>query len=516
MSFGSLGPISFGPGYGLGYDLSSALDIAAGAPAGMPTIVERADPTKEYVAAAGLVEMDRGFLGIEGGFGGPFAWHGVAEYERMYHTPAVGSSFNALRAGVLANGVNLLPAIKPKTGSPRPGQQDGTGIDADIAAQLCESNKRLLDMWETPVDEVLWEMMEDMYLGHVMAEIVSSDIAGGPDKGLLGIRQVKPKPRSTYQFRVDRGFNVLGLRVLCYDPGNASAEMKLFEGDALKHFTWSTWDSYRGDPRGRSCFRMAHYHWRLLMDLWPEVWKGWQQFGVPMLSGTTAPDARMVAVTGKDGKPVAGSGVTAEYAMAMNGQRMRNGSVTAGPNGSEWKVLESTKDSSVAATGIAVLEGQIKSAILLQTRATTEAKHGSKADSETGQDIMGTIVRFVRKTRERWLRRLLIRQNEWNYGPDIARRLTPLVDLGGTEHQDFAANSAGVATLFQSSYFTEEQLAETDTFLGFNPRRPGDKRVGPNGVIDIQPVGDQAALGPPSPDAGQATQNPAPAEGAAP
>jgi hypothetical protein len=512
----------YGPSYGFGAELSSTLDIGITVANGGSMPVEvKLDPREEYVLAAGLIDPDENAYDmVEGGYGGAFAWHGVDEYYRMYHTPAVGSAFNALRTGVLSNSVNLLPAIKPRLAPALPGQTKGTQLEEDMAAEICESNRRLLDAWTTPVDMVLWEMMEDMFLGHVMAEIVAEDVDGGPDDGLLAIKAIKPKPRSTYQFRVDRAFNVIGVRALSFKdkwrdpdlkiedvngrPVGDYAEMKLYEGEALKHFTWSTWDSYRGDPRGRSCFRMAHYHWKMLQRLWPEVWKGWEQFGVPWLYCTTAPGAKMVPTVGKDGKPLSGPSVTAEYAMAMNGQRMRNGRVAAGPYDSKMTILESQKDASVASSGISILEGQITKSILLQIRATTEAKHGSKADSEVGQDIKGTLERFVRKTRERWLRSVLIRQNEWNYGIAVAKRLTPLVDLGGTEHQDFAANASGVATLFQSAYFTKSQLPYVDTFLGLPQRQPGDDRVGPQGIMSDHPVDPNAAQNAAEPSAKEA------------
>lgn len=494
-----------GPGYGYGhdfesgYDLSSMLDIGLGTPDGEPAPAT-VDPRKEYVVAADQLFPDRGYGQIEERFGGPLAWHGVAEYERMYNTPVVGSSLNALRAAVLANDLNLLPAIKPKLGVAVPGQKDGTNLEADMAAEIADSNKRLLDAWETPAPMVLWEFMESDWLGHVLGEVVSSDVVGGPDDGLLAITEVNAKDRRTYRFRVNRRNKVIGIRALALadqpdvevldsrgNSINGNTEMRLFDPE---HFVWMTNDPHRGDPRGRSCLRMAHYHWQLLMELWPLVWEGWKQFGIPVKYGTCAPNAqKMVPLTDKSGKPLPGPGVTSEYAMAMQIAGMNAGKSAAGPYDSDVKVIESTKDSSVAAGGITLLEGQIIRAILLQMRATMEAKHGSKADSETGQDIMGTLVRYKRKQCERFIRKLLIKQNVRNYGAGIAMRLTPLVDLGGTEHQDFAANSSGVATLFQSSYFTDSQLPYVDTFLGLPQRQPGDQRVGPQGISpDVPPT----------------------------
>jgi hypothetical protein len=505
-----------------GFDLSSMLDIGLSSAnsEGGPQPV-RVDPTREYVASA-FVEVNRGYLEIEKRYGGPLAWHGVEEYERMYHTPIAGSCINAIRFGVLANEVSLLPVVRQKNAAPKPGQRQGTTIEADLADEICESNKRLLAAWDTPVEEVLWEHMEDLYLGHVMSEVIADDVVGGPDDGLLAIKSIKPKHRKTYQFRVDRAFNVLNIKAMAFDK-DGNVQMKVFDPD---HFLWSTNEPYRGDPRGRSSFRAAHYHWRLLMDLWPEVWEGWKQFGVPIRYGTTAPNAKMVASTGKDGKPVAGSGVTAEFAMAMSMAKLRNSSNVAGPNGSDIKVVESTKDSSVASGGIAILQGQIIRSLLLQEQSSTEPKHSSKALGEVGQDTFGTVIRGQRKRRERFVRRALLKQNTWNYGADIARRCTPLVDLGGTEHQDFAANAAGVGLLWQASFFTEDTLPEAYSLLGFTPPAPDSLHIGPNGPIQPAlpaPDGQQAALPAPAtepttpatpPPADQANQT-APSEGVA-
>lgn len=478
------------------------VDIASGVadPGAAGELVE-ADPRREYVSASEGIyrDVDRDFLRCESPFGGPYGWHGAETYELMYRTPAVGSSLNALRAGVLINGINLLPAIKPTVGLGKPGQARGTPLEADMAAEICESNRRLLDGWDTPADLVLWEHMEDMYLGHVLSEVVADDVRGGPDDGLLAIRAVKPKPRGAFRFRVDRQMNVLSIGARAVDEATGTVEWTQFEPE---HFAWSTWDSYRGDPRGRSCFRMAHYHWKLLVELWPDIAKGWHQFGVPMLYGTTAQGATMVKAVDAKGRPIAGPGQLPEHQMARVLREMRGGSVATGPFGSDIKVVESTKDSSVAAGGVTMLEAEIKQSIILAIRATTEAQHGSKADSETSQDVMGTLIRFVRKGRERFLRQLLIKQNTWNYGEDIARRLTPLVDLGSTEHQDFSTNAAGVGVLYQASYFTVNQLPYVDTFLGLPQRQIGDQRVGPQGIVPDTPA--------PDPNA------PAPADGRAP
>jgi hypothetical protein len=479
---------------GFSYDLG--LGIADSTTRAVPT-----DPMRDYVSAIGGLG-----LGYDDAWDrddrlrGSLRWHGLREYEAMYNTPAAGSSINALRAAVLSGGIGLLPAIRPTGSATRGGQQGGTGADAEKASRIAESNRRTLNAWETPLDLVLWEMLEALYLGHVLAEVGADRVSGGPDAGMLAITSLRTLPRGNYRFLVDRAGRVarIGARAI-------EGEWAEFEPDG---FAWLTWDPHRGDPRGRSCFRMAHYHWRMLMDLWPEIYKGWKQFGVPMMYGTTAPGARMQPDTNRDGTPAAaGRPVTPEYVMARRMIEMVNGSRIAGPAGSSISILESAKDSSVAASGVTILEGQIVRSVLLQIRATVEAQHGSKADSQTGQDILGTLVRFVRKWLERFVRSLLIRQNTWNYGPDDARRLTPLVNLGEHEHQDFAAEVGAVAALLQSGFFQADQLSAIDEKFGFQQRQAGGLRIGPSGPIpnDPPPAPGPAALpAPASPPAKEA------------
>lgn len=479
----------------------SVLDVGTSAD-GTPTVA--ADPRKEYTAAGEPFLSTWDYIEREGVGCGPLGWHGLDRYQRMYNTPAVGSSFNALRAAVLSGPVGLLPAVRQRNGPPAEGQVDGSAVEGEMAAEIADSNRRTLDAWETPANLVAWEGMEAMYLGHMLAERVVADVEDGPDAGLLAIRKVRWLPRSSYRFRVDRSMNVIGINALTV-KGDGSLGWDLMEPE---HFTWLTWDPYRGDPRGRSLFRMAYHAWRMLMRLWPEIEKGWHQFGTPYLWGTTAPNARHLPPTDPaTGRPMPGAApISPEQAMVIAMNRMVNGSRAAGPNGSDLKVIESSKDSTMVSNAIGLLEGQVIRAILLQLRATVEAKHGSKADGEIGQDIMGTLVRFVRIWLERWLRSLLMGQNALNYGQDIARRLTPLVTLGEQEHQDFAAVASGVGLLWQSGFFAKGQMPFVDTFIGFPQRDPDDARVGPQGVIPDTPPADPNAPTDPEADPAEGPQ----------
>ena len=110
-------------------------------------------------------------------------------------------------------------------------------------------------------------------------------------------------------------------------------------------------------------------------------------------------------------------------------------------------------------------------AVLHQTRATMEARHGSKADSETGQDILGTVIRQAKRAVCTMLRRDILKPLvSYNYGPDASRMLTPMISLGSVEQQDWSAYATAVAALAKSGYIAPDQYAALDERLGLPPR----------------------------------------------
>jgi phage gp29-like protein len=110
-------------------------------------------------------------------------------------------------------------------------------------------------------------------------------------------------------------------------------------------------------------------------------------------------------------------------------------------------------------------------AILLQVRATLEAKFGSRADSQTGQDLLGTILLYAREYAARFLEwQLLYDLVLWNFGQAVARRHTPDVCLGEVEHQDIAAMLQAWARVGYK--VADSQLPVIDTMLGLPARTP--------------------------------------------
>src|SRR5262249_36249156 len=119
---------------------------------------------------------------------------------------------------------------------------------------------------------------------------------------------------------------------------------------------------------------------------------------------------------------------------------------------------------------------RIARAIRLATRDTQEAKYGSRADSETSQDVTGNLI-GAGKRHVSWM-------VEWdvvhgivhaNWGLEVARRFTPKVSIGKTEHQDRAQMASAVSSLWSGGVITPSQLAYCQTeLLGLPPALEGE------------------------------------------
>jgi hypothetical protein len=449
------------------FDTQSTLvgpgDLISGSQANDP--VREADPEKEYVA----FPSEKAHLGVE-----PFSSYGAFFRRQQLHVlrsmplaPAIGSSLSALCAGTLSGGFVLTPAVRDKA----PTEDDADAEEAQRAVEECLHSAFRL---EQPLEVWAWEMLHSAFVeGHKLSETVMEVLGEGPYAGTYGLKALKTKPRWSYRFRVDGAMNVEAID--CYTVRDK------WESIDPSHFAWLTWDIRDGDPRGRSILDSVFHAFNLLMQLWPEFYQGNIKFGSPSLFITTSVLAKqMVPPRDAQGQEIPGKKpVTAEFAAAKMGDRMKGGATVAMPQGSTATVIESQRDGLGMNNAIALLEAQIVKAILLQVRATMESKHGSRADSETGQDVLGTLLRFVRTLTCQPARKVFHSLLAANHGEAYACRFTPHVGLGRIEPQDFVAFATAIGVLYQAGYLTETQLPEMDAFLNIPQRRQGEERVGP-------------------------------------
>jgi hypothetical protein len=430
---------------------------------------KKIDPTREAVAGDAL------------SWGGqrPLPWAfddltrelGDDVYQRMLRDAQVAANLNLYTAAVLEDGVSLTSAVTDKTAD---------GYDA--AAELVAEVERQLDDMELALDDSLWDILRTgLACGSKVAEEVYAIDAAPSGARQYVLRALKPKPRAATAYVVDAFLNVVGLRGRTVEAGG----YELLPRAKFAIFTFRPQD---GDPRGTSLLRTAYNGYDLKLRTWVPYYKYLIQFASPSIVATTAQGAPDEPDP-DDPETV----ITAVEALLTRLLEFQNGTALALPYGSTAQLLASTGDGKAFLEAFALYDRQITTGILGQTRATMEAAHGSKADSETASDILATFIRQTRKALARMLRRdVLADLVEYNHGPAF-RRLAPRVSFGETEQVDVAPLMAGVAALKRVDYLDPSQLPDLDIQLGLSARTPEElarrqeRAANPPAPVVVQP-----------------------------
>lgn len=454
----------------------------------------RADLAREYVA---------------GGTGGAAIWYqnlarslawaiddltsdlGDDIYERMLRDAQVASCVAILKASIIEDGVTLAPAVDDEA-------EDGYAL----AQELADAAQHMLDHLDTPLDDVLWNMLDATALGNRIAEqsyLLDRTYTGKEQLTLIALRV---KPRHNLAFVVDTFNRLLGFLALIPGLGLVPLQQLIYDPRTVPNllprdkFAVLTFRPIGSDPRGTSVLRPAYTFWNLKQQVIREHLKYLAQFASPSIIGTTPDGAQTQPALDADGNPIAGAAISPEQAMtnALTGG-FKNGSAAAFPYGSQFTIIESKGEGQAFLAAYQYYDSQITKAILSQTLATQEGQHQARSAAEVHQDILDTIVRQAKRAVCRMVARdILAPWVRYNYG-EQAVELTPAVSLGTLEQPDLPALWTAAAALKTASYFAPSQLTDVDAMLNFPRRQPEE-------VEQLQQLTQQLA---------QQQQNPPPA-----
>jgi hypothetical protein len=394
------------------------MDLAAN-PATGPTL---RDPTKEYVVGGpwGGFTVNGGFL-IAGAVDDVVNQVGPRIYELMGYDDAVASSLALLKAATLAEGLQLTPAVTADEGEV---VTDGDRLhDIELSYEINEFCKRCLKHLDRPVDETLWEMMDALQFGCMMAELVF-DQGEGQDADRLVLRRFAVKPRWAWAFRVNPQLIVEKIRAWTTQG---------WVDVAREHFAILTWQPREGDPRGSSVCRPAYMPFNLKVQTYPDYGEYLKKFASANLVLTAGPNAQDRKVV----DPITGAVkvFSVQDQMLHAGKEFKNHSVLGLPHGATATVLQSSGTGEAFDRGFDRFDRSIFRSIVLATRPMQEAKHGSKADTDSGMDLFSLAVGQCRRpVAHMVVMDVLKRCVELNWGPVIAERLTPKASFGLSDH----------------------------------------------------------------------------------
>jgi hypothetical protein len=428
---------------------------------------------------------------------------GPRVYDAMDLDAEVNKCLTVLKTYTLSDGPMISPAVA---------EQDEKNFDnakwlSDFVTRACNNIEN------SSVRDVLEQMMDCMKYGHKVAEKTYDFKDTGPDAGLYLLKYLKVKKQKSIAFAVDRFKNVIGFKVRGVE-NTPTGKQRIIPRDKFFVITFRGKDA---DPRGTSILRAAYHAWHLKMMMWPEYVTWLKMCAVPGLIGITSKDNdEKNYLRNADGSPVRdaeGSLVTipATSQLADALASLRNASAIAIPAGSEIETVNQQVSSEPFKTSRDVLNEEIEMCLLLQTLATSDSRHNTRAASQTAMTVLDILVfdlkQIVADAFRRDVVKHLIKINLTKLteilgiSEDDVLALIPKVTLGDTERRSWAVEGVAATTMYTGQMLKESQLPGVWRQLGIDPPAEGD--TGPNqSMIVKQPAaatGDvKATTGPPT------------------
>lgn len=404
----------------------------------------QADPTKEYLAGGSGYQMGMGDLALPESIDDLTAKLGHEAYEIMGAMPSISSSLRTLKLSILAGEIQAVPTFPIKPG------QVQIEPDQQTANDLTDYCQRLMD--RLSMRSILMQMLDGAENGNKLAEKTAMIAEGGPDNGLYVYKSVNVKKRTSWQFIVDRAYNVTGILARGID-----GRRKRYPPEK---FMWLTWFPKDNDPRGTSILRACYAAWAFVVRLYPQLLKFVSQFASPSLVVTLPLNAQPQRLPN-------GQLVSATEHIGYQVRKLQNGSYLIVPNGTGVAPIQIAGEGAAFFNTLDYMDRQLVVAILLQTRATKEAQFGSKADSEKGGDILGLLKQYGQYLLGEMLRNQFFKPIiALNYSEEWAERFAPYIAIGTSDPSDLVNRWNAFSNLVRAGAITPSIAAEAYTLAG--------------------------------------------------
>lgn len=402
------------------------------------------------------------------------AQHGYSLYAKMLMDGEVDASLDTL---IHASNSQPVAAISPL---------DVDDPDYKLSKELADFVNHVFSLYD--FDNWRQEQLRQaLAYGNAVSEADWDIINTGPWKDHFIIKQMRLQRIEDYGFIVDRWGEIYGVAPRGAAAGltmpvgnlimlNSSQGEKLLKG-AIPRYKLSiwTWEKKGTDPRGSSILRPAYIAWwskQRTLEEW-SCWLNW--YAQPSIWATPGPDAIPICTTLPNGSQLITQPTEALLQALI---QFKSASALALPYGSHVELLHANGGAEPFMLSIDVFNKEITRAILGQHLATSEGNNQSANAAETHALVLRLLIANLRRFVANMIKIDIIKPMiEANYG-DVGR-LMPVVDLG--DGDGFPPTVTEIAVLFQSGYFTDDQLTFLDTILGL-PIRQTSNRVGPGNL----------------------------------
>ncbi len=393
-------------------------------------------------------------------------WLGPRAYDRMELDAEVSKCIRILKTYVLSDGVEFSPAVP---------EQDPL---FEAAKGISDFTIRSENNLSISLRDIFEQMLDSMKYGHKVAEITFDFVpedSGVEDAGLYHLKHIKVLKQGAVAFVRDKFKNVLGFKVPTTEQNQ---KLKVIPRNKFFVITFRGVDS---DPRGISILRAAYQAWHIKMMVLPDYVLWLKHCAVPGLVGiTSAENDAKNYVRDANGNPKMIDGkfvtvpATSQLADAL--QSMRNASAIAIPAGSQVLPINNSVSSEPFKTNIDLMNEEIEMSILLQTLATSDSRHNTRAASQTAMTVLDVLVFDIKNiVLEAFKRDVLKRLVEVNkdvfakkFGitEEQVMKLVPKASLGDSERSAWSRDITAVTNAYEKGVIKESQLPSIYRQLG--------------------------------------------------
>lgn len=417
------------------------------APNGTP--VPPSEPTREYLSGRSFGFGYQTFNSLANHAQTVSAYLGDELYDEMLLDSTVRSSINTLKSTILSEQWELQSAVGPENFDEETDQE--ANADFKLAQTIKEFCDRVLAGLDEPLDDMLWQILDGIPYGCMLAEKTYKD-GEGIDRGKLVLASIHVKPRWAWNFQIDNLGNVVGFSGSIERKREDDPRNNLIERSKCVLFSWLP---KARDPRGTPALDAAYEPWNLKVLTRPQYWKYLSRFAVPSYWGTTAEGAGDVPERNSAGV-LTGNKISAQAQMLATILAMENASGAVGAFGAKLEALDPQGDGSAFREAFDEFRREIVFAILQQARATMEAQHSSKADGANARDVLGVLGRIGKRALCGVVVHDILKDLvRINFGPE-AVRLCPKFTIGMIDPEDFSRNANAIARLAMADMLVDE------------------------------------------------------------
>lgn len=396
------------------------------------------------------------------------AYYGDLDDEliRMMSCDAViASDYELVNENVLADGGQIIPAVT---------DEEGEGYD--LAQRIAGFCAEAVESMETDPVELFEQMLEARKYGNRIAEITFKNVLNGAESKLT-LRSIKVKSRNAVQFVLDSFNNLLGFTTGYSIDSRLKPDEQVLPRCKFFLFTYRKTNE---DPRGQQGFKALLCAWRQKIEAWPILQRYMKLFAVPGIIATPSPKSQNETKKNPDGTEVVDSSgnpivLTPAQALLDSLRHWENSTVVVMANGSEHELVQATGEGQLFVNHMRLVNQELTRAQLHVTRATSEAQHGSKADSETAVDMLSTLVLYLKRRLAAAFRRDVLYVLTWlNFGEEAARLYTPHFQFGDDDRYNWAEDAEAITGL--AAILTDSQVDALTGAAGIPAPLPNEER----------------------------------------